>query len=88
MWPMWFVISNFATRFFLLLKPQDNVKVSLKGGSESEQSHLYTFLRTKNSDPGNGKAFLTSCIGLQVLKFGEHMLKLSCSYRQGLRCHV
>lgn len=26
MWPLWFVISNFCDRFFLLLKPQDNVK--------------------------------------------------------------
>lgn len=80
--------------------------VSLWGGSESEQSNLYihiSSLRMKNWDPSTGKQSLTSCSGLQVLKFGENVSHVDKSYncpagtrgmqmlrssRQTLRCHM
>lgn len=79
-WPLWFVISNFCNRFFLLLKPQDHVKFAQPPRRKqiSMEQSIHTHLRTKDWEPSTGKSSSASCGCLQAWRFEGHTLELSC----------
>lgn len=79
-WPLWFVISNFCNRFFLLLKPQDHVRFARAPRRKqiSVEQSIHTPLRKKDWEPNTGKSSPASCGGLQVCRFEGHILELSC----------